>query len=128
MLAGLDGGSVAAILPEGAAACLALVERLRRVALDQLHAGGDLVATLVAHDQVNVIAGGGVVQDTQSIAPPRFVEPVSPQPPVTSELEKELAPVTAVGEMPDVAEMNAVRTRHERPFLTGPIPPWESYA
>jgi hypothetical protein len=63
MLPGLNRCGMIPVLPERTRTPLATVERLCRTALDQLHAGSDLVATLITHQQMDVLWGAvGYVQ------------------------------------------------------------------
>ena len=87
----------------------------KHATFQQLHAGGSLTVPLVSHDQMEVIAGDRVVEDTQPVAPARFIEPAKPQAPVASEAQEELAPMTSVGQVPHVpSEPITTCARHGR--------------
>ena len=53
--------------------------------------------------KMNVVGGPDVVQLTHSEALLRLEQPMTPTPPVTHELKRKLLPVTAVGNVRDIA-------------------------
>src|SRR3990172_3108390 len=103
MLARLNRSGVVAILPEGPPASLSLVVTLPRPAGDELQAAGNLALRSVANQEMNVVAGNGVVQDAEPVAFARLVQPPHPRSPVSGELQKELLAMAALRDVPDVA-------------------------
>jgi hypothetical protein len=71
--------------------------------LYQLQRARYLVSPLVRAKQVNVVAGGYVIQNGQAIAPLCLKKPVSPAAPVAHELQEKLSLMAAMSDMPDVA-------------------------
>jgi len=73
---------------------------------------------LVPGEQMTVVAGGGVVQDTQAVPLARLIEPIDPRPPVATELQQELALMTPMRQVLDITgKMVTIGARH-RFFLT----------
>src|SRR4030042_5282692 len=92
MLARLNRGGVVAVLPEGPPASLSLVVILSRPAGDELQAACNLAPRSVAHQEMNVVAGNGVVQDAEPVAFAGLVRAPYPRSPISGELQKELLP------------------------------------
>jgi hypothetical protein len=46
--------------------------------------------------------GGGAVQDAQAATLAHLVEPIDPRPPIATELQQELALMTAMRKVPDI--------------------------
>jgi hypothetical protein len=94
---------VISILPKSPATLLARVKLLSDSSLYQLQRARYLVSPLVCAKQVNVIAGGYVIQNGQAIAPFCLKKPVSPAAPVAHEFQEKLSLMAAMRDMPDVA-------------------------
>ena len=103
MLAGLDRGGAIAILPVAAETPLAPVVSAGEAAFEELHAVGNLPPIAIAHDQVNVIRGRLVVEDTQPKAPADFEQPPNPGSAIAGKAQEKAAIVTAMRQMPDIA-------------------------
>ncbi len=99
---GIDRGGVVAIFPERALAMLASVVLLRRSPRDQLHAAGNLSATSVANQEMDVVGGHGVVENRQTKTLFGLIQPEEPASAIFGELEEELSLVAAMGDVPNV--------------------------
>jgi hypothetical protein len=109
----LHRGGVVAVLPKCTEALLALIVGLRRTTGHKLHRRGNLALAPIPHQQMHVVAGDDVVQDAESVAPPRLEQPRQPAATIPPGLQQEIAAMAALGDVPDLAGQEyAVGTWH----------------
>jgi hypothetical protein len=86
-----------------------------------LHASGNLALVDILDEQVNVITGGNVIQNRQTVPFSCLVQPVSPAQSVMLKLEQELPVMASVREVPNsVGRVKAIGSRHDRTQLIAP--------
>jgi hypothetical protein len=109
-----------AVFPKGSFALFPLVVFLRDSPGDQLHALGNFVVPHVFHQQVDVIGGSHVIQDTESVALFGLKQPSDPGPTVIGEFQEKFLLVASMGDMPDMTRQEiSIGSRQARspPFF-----------
>ena len=94
-------GRMIAIFPESSFSLFPLVKLLSCPACDQLHRLWDGIAfSAVEYEQMDVVRGGHVVEDPQTIALFGFKQPIHPGPAIPRESEKKFFLVAPVRDVP----------------------------
>jgi hypothetical protein len=97
-------GRMIAIFPESSFSLFPLVKLLSCPACDQLHRLWDGIAfSAVEYEQMDVVRGGHVVEDPQTVAFFGFKQPVYQGSAISREFKKKFSLVAAVGNVPRVS-------------------------
>jgi len=90
-----------------------LVVFLRHATLDQLHAARNFAFTLIAHQQMHMVARDTVIQDAKLVPSARFAKPMHSALPLDAEFEQKRALMAAVRDVPDATRsIVAIRAGH----------------
>jgi hypothetical protein len=115
VLVSSHGSREIAVFPECSSSGFPLVVFLCSPSRNQLHALGDRRVCGIPNQQMNVIAGGDVVQNAQSVSLGRLKQPEFPAQAVAFKLQQKLSAMTAMGDMPyATGNIESIGSGHEQ--------------